>query len=239
MIWPSWMRTCRAPAGSLAVEEDPVLDCKDCGCHGRIMPTAGLAGPVDGGIGGPDPGEASGAGEGAADTGVRARARPTPARVSERAAPARASTARRAGDGGGDGGAVKFYAISDCHVCFRNESPAVGGLSSMQRTGSILAGDFWARRRVTCNWPWRWPDPAVRSRDSGAGNHELWSLPSDPDKVRGEARYLRCVEICRELGVLTPEDPYPVWPGAGPPCVVVPLFLLYDYSFRPDDVRRH
>ncbi|HYG61948.1 MAG TPA: metallophosphoesterase, partial [Thermoanaerobaculia bacterium] len=40
----------------------------------------------------------------------------------------------------------------------------------------------------------------------------------------------------RDFGVLTPEDPYPVWPGEGPRCILAPLFLLYDYSFRPDDV---
>lgn len=39
--------------------------------------------------------------------------------------------------------------------------------------------------------------------------------------------------MCRELGVTTPEDPYPVWEGAGGPAVVAPLFLLYDYSFLP------
>ncbi len=42
--------------------------------------------------------------------------------------------------------------------------------------------------------------------------------------------------MCRRLGVLTPEDPYPVW-AAGPrggPVVIAPLFLLYDYTFRPD-----
>ena len=42
------------------------------------------------------------------------------------------------------------------------------------------------------------------------------------------------MELCRELGVITPEDPYPVWTGAGGPAVIVPLFLLYDYTFRPD-----
>lgn len=42
------------------------------------------------------------------------------------------------------------------------------------------------------------------------------------------------VELCRGLGVVTPEDPYPVWEGDGGPAVVVPLFLLYDYTFRPD-----
>jgi 3',5'-cyclic AMP phosphodiesterase CpdA len=63
------------------------------------------------------------------------------------------------------------------------------------------------------------------------GNHDLWSIPEDPLKLRGEARYRRLVEVCRRLGVLTPEDPYPVWEGAGGPATVAPLFLLYDYSF--------
>ena len=35
--------------------------------------------------------------------------------------------------------------------------------------------------------------------------------------LRGEARYRHLVQVCRELGVLTPEDPYPVWTGAGGP----------------------
>src|SRR5206468_1981403 len=36
------------------------------------------------------------------------------------------------------------------------------------------------------------------------------------------------------LGVLTPEDPYPVWDGPDGPVAVAPLFLLYDYTFRID-----
>jgi 3',5'-cyclic AMP phosphodiesterase CpdA len=66
------------------------------------------------------------------------------------------------------------------------------------------------------------------------GNHDLWAHPRDPVKLRGEARYQHLVALCRELGVITPEDPYPVWTGAGGSAVIVPLFLLYDYTFRPD-----
>ncbi|GAA2669859.1 metallophosphoesterase [Streptomyces lunalinharesii] len=64
------------------------------------------------------------------------------------------------------------------------------------------------------------------------GNHELWTPTKDPVQLRGVARYEHLVEICRELGVVTPEDPYPVWEGAGGPVALAPLFLLYDYSFR-------
>lgn len=63
------------------------------------------------------------------------------------------------------------------------------------------------------------------------GNHELHSSSDVPGKPRGERLYRWLVEICREAGAVTPEDPYPVWQGAGGPVRVAPLFLLYDYSF--------
>ncbi|WP_433700938.1 metallophosphoesterase family protein [Nocardiopsis sp. CA-288880] len=69
------------------------------------------------------------------------------------------------------------------------------------------------------------------------GNHELWTSPRDPVQLRGEARYLHLVEALRGLGVHTPEDPYPVWPGPDGPVVVAPLFVLYDYTFRPEGAR--
>ncbi|MGT2532942.1 metallophosphoesterase family protein [Streptomyces nojiriensis] len=69
------------------------------------------------------------------------------------------------------------------------------------------------------------------------GNHELWTAPGDPLTLRGEARYRHLVDLCRSLGVVTPEDPYPVWQGDGGPVLVVPLFLLYDYTFRTGAAR--
>jgi 3',5'-cyclic AMP phosphodiesterase CpdA len=63
------------------------------------------------------------------------------------------------------------------------------------------------------------------------GNHELLTHPSVPVELRGERRYRYLVELCRRLGVLTPEDPYPRWQGPGGPVLIAPLFLLYDYSF--------
>lgn len=65
------------------------------------------------------------------------------------------------------------------------------------------------------------------------GNHELWSHKADSLTLRGDYRYRHLVQLCRDLGVLTPEDPYPVWTGGGGPVTVAPLFLLYDYTFRP------
>ena len=64
------------------------------------------------------------------------------------------------------------------------------------------------------------------------GNHELWTHGADPVRLRGDHRYRYLVEACRDLGVLTPEDEFPVWDGPGGPAVVAPLFVLYDYTFR-------
>jgi 3',5'-cyclic AMP phosphodiesterase CpdA len=69
------------------------------------------------------------------------------------------------------------------------------------------------------------------------GNHELWTHRSDPVRLRGRERYEHLVEVCRRLGVVTPEDPYPVWEGDGGPLVIAPLFILYDYSFRAPGTR--
>lgn len=59
------------------------------------------------------------------------------------------------------------------------------------------------------------------------GNHEFFATPGAPS--RPQDRYRELIERCRRLGVLTPEDTYVEFHGT----LVVPLFTLYDYSFRP------
>ncbi|WP_144239947.1 metallophosphoesterase family protein [Corynebacterium atypicum] len=58
------------------------------------------------------------------------------------------------------------------------------------------------------------------------GNHELFSRSSD--RATGRAKYEELVAGCQRIGVLTPEDAYASFAGM----TVVPLFTLYDYSFR-------
>lgn len=93
------------------------------------------------------------------------------------------------------------------------------------------------------------------------GNHELYTLNSSKDEyksLRGVAKYERMVQLCNNVGVLTPEDPYEKWQkpvhakSAPPPsgaddvrvpeereyAYVCPIFTLYDYSFRPHTVSR-
>lgn len=68
------------------------------------------------------------------------------------------------------------------------------------------------------------------------GNHELYTTAKDPLQIHGVARYDYLVQTARDLGVITPEDIYPLFdPGNGAePVRVVPMFLLYDYTFRPE-----
>ncbi|MEM8962231.1 MAG: metallophosphoesterase [Acidobacteriota bacterium] len=131
----------------------------------------------------------------------------------------------------------KLLAISDLHLAKAENLAALREVGDHASDWLILAGDIAERTEVL--------DEALRVLGERfaqliwvPGNHDLWTLPSESPASKGEAKYQRLVEICRRRGVLTPEDPYPLWDGEGGPCVIAPLFLLYDYSYRPDDVSR-
>ncbi|MFC5754804.1 metallophosphoesterase family protein [Actinomadura rugatobispora] len=127
-----------------------------------------------------------------------------------------------------------LYAISDLHVGFADNRAFVEGLRP-ESDGDwlVVAGDV-AEHFADVEWALRTLSGAFEKVIWTPGNHELWTPKNDPVQLRGEARYLRLVEMCRELGVLTPEDPYAVWEGEGGPVTVAPLFVLYDYTFRPE-----
>jgi 3',5'-cyclic AMP phosphodiesterase CpdA len=123
-------------------------------------------------------------------------------------------------------------AISDLHVRHRANREIVERL----RPGSpgdwlIVCGDVaetvadveWALGLLASRWSTVIWVP---------GNHELWTPSRDEVRLRGVERYRHLVEVCRRLGVLTPEDEFPVWAGDGGPVRIAPLFLLYDYTFR-------
>lgn len=133
---------------------------------------------------------------------------------------------------------MKLYAISDLHLRYEINRRALEALPVYGEDWLIVAGDvgetlelhqyalaLLTRRFAQVIWV--------------PGNHDLWTLPSThftTHHERGEEKYQKLVALCREYGVLTPEDPYVIWPGEPAPALLVPLFLLYDYSFRPDDV---
>lgn len=135
---------------------------------------------------------------------------------------------------------MKLWALSDLHVGAEVNRRALDSLEDHAGDWLALAGDLGETLEDV--------ESVLRATTKRfaqvlwvPGNHELWTLGARAgggSDLRGVAKYAALVALCRAHGVLTPEDPYPRWPGEGPPCVVAPLFLLYDYSFRPLDVPR-
>lgn len=130
---------------------------------------------------------------------------------------------------------MKLYAISDLHLGSEVNRRALEVLPAYPDDWLILAGDI-GETGLHLRFALSVLSRRFRRLLWVPGNHDLWTLPSDCDGLRGEAKYRQLVSICRDYGVLTPEDPYVLWPGEGPACLLVPLFLLYDYSFRPEHV---
>ncbi|MGW3106960.1 metallophosphoesterase family protein [Streptomyces sp. NPDC001100] len=131
------------------------------------------------------------------------------------------------------GGAGQLLAISDLHIGYAENRALVENMRpGTDEDWLIVAGDI-AETVADIRWVLELLAGRFRKVLWSPGNHELWTHPKDPVTLRGVARYDHLVALCRELGVLTPEDPYPLWDGPGGPVVVAPLFLLYDYSFLP------
>ncbi|MFC9632221.1 metallophosphoesterase family protein [Streptomyces mirabilis] len=127
----------------------------------------------------------------------------------------------------------QLLAISDLHIGYEENRALV---ESMRPTSDddwlLVAGDV-AETVTDIRWALKSLAGQFRKVIWAPGNHELWTHPKDTVTLRGTARYQYVVDLCRDMGVTTPEDPYPVWDGPGGPVVVAPLFLLYDYSFLP------
>jgi len=140
---------------------------------------------------------------------------------------------------------VNLYAISDLHLANAVNRRGLEELPAYPEDWLILAGDV-GETVTHLHYALSILTQRFQQLLWVPGNHDLWTVHNEPGGLRGEAKYRRLVEICRNHGVLTPEDPYRRWPGpagvpgasaGSSPCVLLaPLFLLYDYSFRPADV---
>jgi 3',5'-cyclic AMP phosphodiesterase CpdA len=128
-------------------------------------------------------------------------------------------------------GTGTLYAISDLHVGYQDNRDLLGKLvPPSDQDWLIVAGDVAEIFDDVIGTL-----SVLRERFAkviwAPGNHELWTVPNDRVQLRGEERYQALVEACRAIEVVTPEDDYPVWTGAGGPATIAPLFLLYDYSW--------
>ncbi|MBR7677888.1 metallophosphoesterase [Streptomyces daliensis] len=122
-------------------------------------------------------------------------------------------------------------AVSDLHIAYDENRALVEKMRpDSDEDWLIVAGDI-AEKAADVEWALRLLSERFAKVIWTPGNHELWTHPRDPCALRGEERYRYLVDRCRALGVLTPEDPYPVWEGEGGTVAVAPLFVLYDYSF--------
>ncbi|WP_019929830.1 metallophosphoesterase [Nocardia sp. BMG111209] len=133
----------------------------------------------------------------------------------------------------------KLWAVSDIHVGHQGNKPVVEGIrAESPEDWLIVAGDVGEKTDDI-----RWALQTLRGRFAKViwvpGNHELWTTAKDPVQMHGAPRYDYLVSMCRDLDVLTPEDPFPEWVGGGAeefgrPVTLAPLFVLYDYSWRPE-----
>jgi 3',5'-cyclic AMP phosphodiesterase CpdA len=132
---------------------------------------------------------------------------------------------------------MKLYAISDLHLGYEANRQALLDVASHPDDWLIMAGDV-GETAAHLELAFRTLKPRFRQLIWVPGNHELWTLPTEKGAARGRFRYEELVDLCRSYGVLTPEDPYPIVRIGGRDTRIAPLFLLYDYSFRPPDIPR-
>ncbi|MCC2096515.1 MAG: metallophosphoesterase [Hyphomicrobiales bacterium] len=134
---------------------------------------------------------------------------------------------------------MKIKAISDLHLANPQSREALAALPEHGKDWLIVAGDV-GERFDHIRFAFETLSQKFEKVFWTPGNHDLWAIREQRDipALAGQARYDALVECARELGVVTPEDPYETWEGPGGPCIVAPLFVLYDYSFRPDHVER-
>lgn len=133
---------------------------------------------------------------------------------------------------------MRLYAISDLHLDFKINREALTNMPDFGEDWLITGGDL-----CTSADHLRYALEQLCGKFAKVfwvpGNHELWSSRVDRTTrtmIHGEAKYQSLVSICREFGVLTPEDPYVFWPESQKKVVIAPIFIPYDYSFAPDHV---
>lgn len=132
---------------------------------------------------------------------------------------------------------MKLWATSDLHVGYEENRRAVEELPAHPDDWLIIAGDT-GETPAHLDFVLNTLRPRFAQLVWVPGNHDLWTPTTWEGSRRGVAHYERLVALCQKHGVLTPEDQYARWPGDGPLRAIVPAFLLFDYSFRPESVSR-
>ncbi len=132
---------------------------------------------------------------------------------------------------------MNLWAISDLHLGIDVNRRALEHVAARPEDWLILAGDI-GDSAADLALAFEILAPRFARLLWVPGNHELWTEPRKAGAPRGVERYAALVDLAHRFDVVTPEDPYPLWPGRGPKTVIAPLLLLYDYSVRPAEVLR-
>jgi 3',5'-cyclic AMP phosphodiesterase CpdA len=128
---------------------------------------------------------------------------------------------------------MRLLAISDLHLGHPLNRENLDSIGASPEDWLILAGDV-GETEAHLVQAFELLGPRFAKLIFVPGNHELWT--TSPGGLRGKARYDALVALARSYGVVTPEDPYLEWPEGDRALRIAPLFTLYDYSFRPDEV---
>lgn len=134
---------------------------------------------------------------------------------------------------------ARLFALADLHISYKFNEDALHQLSETAYLNDslILAGDI-GEKLAHLRLAFTITTQRFHQVFWVPGNHELYTLPADADGPKGDLKYRECINVANEYGVITPEDEYITFSGAGGPCLICPIFTLYDYSFRPEHVSR-
>lgn len=130
---------------------------------------------------------------------------------------------------------MKLWAISDLHIGVESNKNALREFTASAGDWLILAGDV-CERTEDLEWAFSIFIKKYSKVFWVPGNHELWLISKAEQEMNSPAKYAALVAMARKYGVVTPEDPWLTFPETGH--LIVPLFSMYDYSFRPKNILR-
>ncbi|MFY0541985.1 metallophosphoesterase family protein [Nannocystis pusilla] len=132
---------------------------------------------------------------------------------------------------------MKLWALSDLHVGHRRNRELLENLSPRPGDWLIVGGDV-GETGDHMQWAFDLLQPRFARLLWVPGNHELWTTEERGVRLGGADKLAALCELCRSRGVVSVDDPWPVWPGDGGPHTLALLALLYDYTFAPAGMDR-
>ena len=124
----------------------------------------------------------------------------------------------------------QLFALSDLHVDYDQNWNALDTLKLKAQDSLLIAGDI-SHKVDLFEITLKKLSQTFKQIYWSPGNHDLWS--DSKHNLSGEYKYLKLVEICQNLRVKTPEDPFDTLILNGKKTTIAPTFTGYDYSFCP------